>query len=877
VFIISSRRAGLRVHRLDNTPAVPRSQQTNHHIPVERMNCIPSAIAALALACAATLSAQSAVPTPRSVTKLEIGADRTLADWQQITGYFAALAAASPAVRVDTLGPTTERRPFIVATISTPANIARLAAIRSVQSKLADPRKLDAATEARAIAEQPTVVVISCNIHATEIASSQMSMELAYRLATNDTLQQALRDVVVLLIPSMNPDGEQLVTDWYRQSVGTKWEGGPLPWLYHHYVGHDNNRDWYMITQQETRLVSRMLYQSWFPEIFYDVHQQGSYGMRITVPPHVDPIDPFVDPLIVRGINQIGAKMSWELESRGKSGVGDGATYDLWWHGGARSAPTRHNMIGLLTEAASVKIASPITIASEELAGHERGLPRYERRVNFPNPWPGGVWRQRDIIDYELIAAEALIRLAADQRAEYVRNFIALGRKAVSAGAAGSPYAYRVSAGRDPEASRQLLEALRYGGVEMGTMKGSSDVFIPLAQPYRAHVMDLFEIQHFPKMERYPGGPVEKPYDVAGWTLPLQMGVDVSRVEKPISETLTLLQTMAPDFPATACAAAGSGRYVSLAASDTRSYGLAAEALVSGRAVRIAGNGSDARFVTEVPRTSAMTGCPPRRTSTMPTGSTIRRMPRVALYRPWTGNIDEGWTRFILEKERIPFAALTDSVVRAGKLSDLYDVILVPDMSFRDIHDGMSPSQVPPRYAGGLGDSGVAALDAFTRAGGTLVLLDRASELATSAMGVAVKRITVPREQDDADATSSGSSLYAPGSILRVLVDGTHYVARGMSDTAAVYFTNSVTFDVMAGSAVRVIARYPSNESDILLSGYLQGGSAIAGKAAAVEVPVGRGRVVMFGFRVQYRGQSYGTFKMLFNALLGEGDSAMQR
>lgn len=835
------------------------------------------AITSASLCAAATVQAQASAPTPRAVTKVEVGADRVLADWQQITQYFAALAAASPAVQVDTLGPTTEGRPFIVATISTPENIARLAEIKAVQAMLADPRKLDAATEARAVADQPAVIVISCNIHATEIASSQMSMELAYRLATNDSLQRALRGVVVLLIPSMNPDGEELVTRWYRGSVGTRWEGGPLPWLYHHYVGHDNNRDWYMITQQETRLVSRMLYQSWFPEIFYDVHQQGSYGMRMTVPPHVDPIDPFVDPLIVRGINQIGATMSWELESRGKSGVGDGATYDLWWHGGARSAPTRHNMIGLLTEAASVKIATPIVVLPNELAGGERGLPRYQRRVNFPNPWPGGTWRQRDIMDYELIAAEALVKLASDQRGEYVRNFVALGRKAVTSGRSEQPFAYRVSAGRDPEASRRLLEALRYGGIEMGTAAGSADVFIPLAQPYRAHVMDLLEIQHYPKIERYPGGPVERPYDVTGWTLPLQMGVTVSPVDGPVAP-LSPITAMAPDFPQAACGARGSGRYVSLAASDTRSYALVAGALSAGHPVRVAGSGSSARFVTELSPGVKVTGCAPTRVATMPTGETIRRLPRIALYKPWTGNIDEGWTRFVLEKERIPFVTLTDSMVRAGKLRDLYDVILVPDMSFREIHDGMSASQVPPRYAGGLGDAGVGELTTFARSGGTLVLLDRASELATAAMGADVRRITVPRQQDDeADATGAAGSLYAPGSILRVLVDGSRYVARGMSDTAAVYFTNSVTFDVPTGSTAQVIARYPERESDILLSGYLQGGSAIAGKAAAIEMPVGSGRVVMFGFRVQYRGQSYGTFKMLFNALLGEEGSTMRR
>lgn len=834
-----------------------------------------TSLAGLLALTTSVLSAQTTVPTPRAATGLDIGADRVLADWGQITGYFATLAKSSPAVRVDTLGPTTEGRPFVVATISTPENLRRLSAIRSTQAMLADPRRLGAAEEARAIAEQPVVLVISCNIHATEIGSSQMAMELAHRLATNDTLQGYLRNVVVLLIPSMNPDGEQLVTDWYRKGVGTKWEGGPLPWVYHHYVGHDNNRDWYMMTQGETKLVSRLLYQTWFPEIFYDVHQQGSNGMRITVPPHVDPIDPYVDPLIVRGINQIGAQMSWALESHGKSGVGDGATYDLWWHGGARSAPTRHNMIGLLTEAASARIASPLTLKPEELQGHARGLPRYERRVNFPNPWPGGTWRLRDIMDYELIAAEALVKLASDQRGEYVRNYVALGRKAIVAGSQ-APFGYRVSAGRDPEAARRMLEALRWGGVEMGTMAGSGDVFIPLAQPYRAHVMDLFDVQRFPKMERYPGGPVEPPYDVAGWTLPLQMGVTVTPIDSAVSARLVPVTAMAPEFPSSACASAGAGSYVVLDASDTRSYGIVARALAAHREVRVKGNGSGAQFVTAAPSERIVHGCVPRRTSTLPAGARMTRLPRIALYRSWTASIDEGWTRFLLDQERVPYVSLTDSVVKRGKLRDLYDVILVPDMSFREIRDGMSASQVPPQYAGGLGDAGIAELAAFVRAGGTLVLLDRASELATAALDVPVTRITVPRQGDE-NAQGAGSSLYAPGSILRVLVDQSSHVSRGMGDSAAVYFTNSVTFDVPAGSAAQVIARYPAQESDILLSGYLQGGSAIAGKAAAVEVPVGSGRVVMFGFRVQYRGQSYGTFKMLFNALLGEGDSTTRR
>jgi len=838
---------------------------------------------AAGIAVVSTARAQGPVPTPSAQTKLNIGADRVLADWSQITTYFNTLARSSPVVRVDTLGPTTEKRPLIVATISTPENVSRIEEIRTAQRLLADPRLLSAGAEARAIASQPTVLMISCNIHASEIASSQMAMELAYRLATNDTLQGYLKNVIVLLVPSMNPDGQDMVTQWYRQGVGTQWEGGPLPWLYHHYVGHDNNRDWYMVTQQETRLVTDFLYRRWYPEIFYDVHQQGANGMRLTVPPHIDPIDPNVDPIIVRGITQIGTQMSWALESHGKTGVGDRTRYDLWWHGGARSAPTRHNTIGLLTEAASAKVATPLTLGPADLTE----LPA-RPTVNYPNPWPGGTWRLRDIMDYELIAAEALVKLAAEQRQDYVRNFVALGRKSIAAGKNEKPYGYRISAGRDPEASRKLLEVLRLGGIEMGTIAGRPDVYVSLAQPYRAHVKDLLEPQRFPKIEQYPGGPVQRPYDVAGWTLPMQMGIAVTPIDTPITAALTQLTSLAPDFPPAACARAGvgtgAGRYVSLDASDTRSYGLVARALSAGRAVTVTGTGDRASFVTELPPGSRVGGCAPRRASARPRGLTsISRLPRIALYKSWTANIDEGWTRFVLEQQGIPFASIGDTVVKGGggKLRDLYDVILVPDMSFREIRDGMAASQVPPRYSGGLGEVGVAELAAFVRAGGSLVLLDRSSELATSALGVGVTRITVAPRLDDEVEEERGKGkhvpLYAPGSILRILVDGTHPVARGMSDTAAVYFTNSVTFDVPAGSPARVIARYPSREDDILLSGYLQGGDAIAGKAAAVEVPVGRGRVVMFGFRPQYRGQSYGTFKMLFNALLGGGDSTTRR
>jgi len=326
----------------------------------------------------------SLIPTPESVLGYRVGADRKLADWPQIVGYFEKLAAATPAVSIETLGKTTMGKPLIAAIISTPENVKRREEIFAAQRKLADPRILKSADEAALYAHQPAVLVIQCNIHSDEIASSQMAMELAYRLATNDTLQAELKSAVVILIPSVNPDGEEMVVEWYRSQLGTKWEGGEMPWIYNKYTGHDDNRDWFMMTQVETRLVTAALYKRWLPEIFYDVHQMGAEGARLFVPPFLDPVDPNIDPLIVRGIGLIGAEMSSALESRGKTGVVDHAVYDMWWHGGARSTPARHNMIGLLTEAASVKVATPIVQVDSELTGHERGLPKYERTVDFP-------------------------------------------------------------------------------------------------------------------------------------------------------------------------------------------------------------------------------------------------------------------------------------------------------------------------------------------------------------------------------------------------------------------------------------------------------------------------------------------------------------
>lgn len=815
-----------------------------------RLSCLGLLGAALTIVSAGR--AQTPIH-PREHLGFEVGADRKLADWPQITAYFARLAASSRSVHVDTLGPSTNGAPFIVTTISSPENIARLPAIRAGQALLADPRRLTPEDERRLLRDQPAVILINCNIHATEIASSQMAMELAWRLATNDTLQRHLRDLVVLLIPSQNPDGQHMVTEWYRRTLGTPFEGGPLPWIYHPYVGHDNNRDWYMVTQKETRLTTDLLYRRWWPEIVYDVHQMGSSGMRIFVPPMVDPINPNLDPVIVRGISLIGAQMAFALEQAGKSGVGDGISYDLWWHGGMRGTPTRHNMIGLLTEAASVRIATPIRQEASALTGHSRGLPKYEQRVNFPNPWPGGWWRLRDIVEYELIAAEALVQLAASKRTDFVRGFVALARRQITLGKNSKPAAYAIpKAQHDPGATLALVDVLRTGGVEVH--QTATEFVVRLDQPYRAHAKDLLEVQRFPRLERVPGGPVERPYDVAGWTLPLQMGVEITPLD-----TIPSRLTLVTDASSLRCSMPSGTP--ALLSRDTESYAPIFRTLAAGTSVYVA----DSLFLFAGPAASKAGFNPRACPITAPAHPIESRRSiephkhRIGLYRSWTSSMDEGWTRWLFEQFSVPFKTVRDSTIRAGNLRAAFDVLVIPDMSRNDIVRGMTAQQVPPEYASGLGEAGLAALKEFVAAGGRVLLFDSANEIAAD-LGVAGVELISAGGRD---------GPYAPGSILRAQVDPTHPIALGMRDTTSVYFTNSVTFKPRPDAQVTSVLWYPS-APEILQSGYLSGAESIASRSALLDAYVGSkgGRVVMFGFRPQHRGQPWGTFKLLFNALL---------
>ena len=644
--------------------------------------------AGLLVSASASAYAQRAapsVPTPASILGFEPGTDRKLPSWEQVVRYFKAIDAASPRVTVRTLGKTTMGRPFIAAFIGDPATLANLPRYREIQRKLADPRTRTAAERAGLIASGKNVVLITSSIHSTEVGGFMTPLRLADRLVRGeDEETRSIRaNTLVILVPSLNPDGVDIVGDWYRATLGTKYEGSSPPTLYHKYVGHDNNRDWYAFTQVETQLTIDSLHNVWHPEIVNDIHQQGSYGSRIFIPPYLDPIEPNVDPILMAGVNSMGMAMAWRMTAEGKTGIATNAAYDAWTP--ARAYQHHHGGIRILTETASAQLATPLDVPAESLT-ISRGYDARTSSWNFLSPWPGGQWRIGDIVDYQTSASWALLATAAHDRAAWLESFARVSERAVdgkrAAGREDWPVAFAIPAAqRDSVALATLLRILQRGQVEVhrstnpltvgATTVPAGSYIIPTAQPYGSFAKAMLERQHYPDLREYPGGPPRRPYDVTAHTLPLLLGVS----------TVTLADTM----PA-------------------------------------------------VGATIATVPAPPLSAPGLTNGTR-----RIALYRSYNPSMDEGWTRFVLEQYRIPYTSVVDRDIRAGGLSKRFDVIIIPDQSPSGLKRGATRENYPDSLKGGLGDAGATALNAFVNEGGTLVALNEASDYVIEILALPVK------------------------------------------------------------------------------------------------------------------------------------------
>jgi len=794
-----------------------------------------------------------AIPSPKSILGFNPGDDRTIADWEQIRNYFSVLDKSSNRVLIQTLGESTLKRPLIVAIISARENILALEKYKDIQQRLADPRKVTSNAERdRLIKEGKVVVAISCSIHSTEIVASQMSMQLAYELAVaeDSETKEILQNTILLLIPSPNPDGIDIVANWYRKTVGTKFEGREPPELYHHYAGHDDNRDWFMLNLKETRLITRLFWHEWFPEVVYDVHQQGSNGSRFFIPPFYDPANPNISPTLLRQVGLLGHKVAADLQSRGYKGVLTNALYDTWWHGGFRTAPYFHNSIGILSEAASARLMTPTSVTAEQLSrSSTRGMrSASESTTNFPDPWPGGTWRPKDIMSMELIAARSLLSMTAKYKDEYLSNFFALNKESIErVSKPDEPIAYLIPAGQGhDEAVAKMLGSLIEQGVEVYRLdqelhvtygpqflqrtnppneklgayrtiirtNGVSEVpagsyIIFLAQPQRSNVEALFEPQIYPN-RMTAQGEAERPYDVAGWTLPLQMGVDAPAITSIRERT-------------------------------------------SDRKLLLLNNGDVVRQDLALP---------PMKGERSPIKNPVSVSARVGIYKGNTGNMDEGWTRFVFDTFNVPYETIKDTQVRKGGLNANYDVVILPSQRSTEIVQGNASGSLPVEYTGGITEAGVNHLKEFVTNGGTLICFDASCDLP-------ITQFKLPLRNTLEGLRSS--EFYSPGSIVSLDVDTSSPSFQGIPNRLPAYFINSSAF-ASTDPSVKVIARYAKEE--VLLSGWLLGEDKLRGQIALAETNFGKGKVVLFAFRPQHRGQMWATLPLIWKAISSSQDQS---
>ena len=868
---------------------------------------------------AAALIGADKIPAPESILGFKPGADNKLATYDQAMAYFKALAASSKSIRLLEAGRTTQGRILYFALISDPRNLDRLDRYREIARRLAHPEGLTD-EQARALAlEGKAFVDIDGGCHSTEVAGAQMAPQLAYDLISRPDDPQnriILQNDVLVLFPTMNPDGQQMVGEWQQKNFGTPYEQSGLPRLYQEYVGHDNNRDGYMLNMIESRVMEHF-WRQWEPQIIYVHHQTAPFPARIWLPPFSDPIGLYAPYLSSREVNMIGMAIAKGLEERGKVGAIQGNAFDAWYPGYVDYAPIFKNIPAFWTETAG-NMAAPREYKLIDIPQNYRDL----RTQNlYVSPWPAGWWRFADAVAYDEIASLSVLEYAARYKESLLYNRFQAGRDQIAQGKKTAPYAYVISSRqRDPLAAVELLRRLAFGGVRISQLTAPAELagaaypagtwIVPADQEFAAMARELLDLQKYPDLRQYPGGPPLRPYDAAGWTLPLQMGVKWAALQTPLNdEVRARLKELGPrpdpkskpfpynmntvddaapfdsvpgigfDTDPTAAAIvpppgtiAGRGQALAVDPAQNNAYRAINKAWKTGGEIQFKAGSADggARFLirglTEAAQADLVRALALTAERTDAVGTPVKK-PRLGLFQPWSGSLDEGWTRWVLEQYGFEFAVLHPEDFHKP-LGDQVDVIILADDARVPLENasgpaagnrgGGAPRVVRPEYAYALSADDLKGLETFIRSGGRLVCFNAATRFAVQQLKLPVKNVTEGLK---------GEEFFLRGSIVEVGVDLIHPLMAGMPPKAAVFVDGSPAWATLEGFQGSVLARYAETGSP-LLSGFLIGEKVLQGKAAALECELDQGRVILIGFRPQWRAQSFGTFRVVFNAAL---------
>ena len=877
----------------------------------------------------ALLAAQT-ITSPDQFFGFRLGSDKHMARWDKIVEYYGVLEKQSGGrMKVINMGPTSEGNPFLAVVITAPANMQKLEHYRDINLKLSDPRGLTE-QQARAFAEEGKAVILqSMSMHATEIGGTQMAPELAFDLLNrkDEEARRILDNVIFIEVPCFNPDGEIMVTDWYNKQLGTPYEGSNPPWLYQKYAGHDNNRDAFQTNIPDSKYMAKLLFTEWKPEAYVDHHGMGPNQARIFLPPYAEPVRPMADPIVWRELAWYGAQMADKEEEAGLSGAINNAVYSGWGHFGFHWITPFHNIAGMLTESAASKLASPLYLDPDQLRGGARNMPTYDAETIFPNPWPGGWWHLRDIVDRQKVSAWATLDLAARNRETILFNAYLKAKRQTERGAAGKPSAYLVSAiQHDPLTSVKFINKLLVQGIEIqragkafSTSNGMSypagSFVVSMAQPKMGLIRYLMGRTFFPDnywTREKDGSPI-RPYDMATDTMFEYMGVRVDPVDEPVEASLEVVKE--PVRVVGEVSKSSNGYVLDGRLNDSfRAANLLFDKNVSLRRVDKGAKGLRPGDFLVPPGNEADLQTIARETGVdfKPLAAAVAEgvhntgRLRIAMYQRYGGgNIDEGWTRFVLEEFKFPYKSIFDPEIKAGNLKDKYDVLIIPNDSTQAITGEAPPvtapaagggrggrggagggaaegaaappaaqaaaggrgaggeggrgGPTPPEYRTGLGTQGVNAIREFVQKGGTLVTFNAATAFPIDRLGIGVRNVLTGKTTKE---------FWCPGSTLKVTFDNTNPIAYGMPAKGLALFLNSPAFEITAQDAegYETVARYA--EREVLESGWLVGEENLARKSAVISAKSGEGRVVLIGFPAQHRAQMHSTYKLVFNTLV---------
>ncbi|MCP4723918.1 MAG: hypothetical protein GY863_02720 [bacterium] len=807
----------------------------------------------------------SNIPTPESVIGFKPGTEYRLANWDQISRYFNALGEASDRIEVTEVGKTPMGNPMLVALISSPENLRNKERIKDIQHKLADPRKTRDSELPALVREGKTVVLMTFSLHGSECGASQMSNILAYQLATqNDPItRQILDNVMIVMFPSANPDGVQLIADHYMSYIN-KGEMQPpsLPRVYNKYVGHDNNRDWYMLTQDESKLIAHQLYDVWQPEIVFDMHQMGNSGARFFLPPFADPINPVIHPLIVRQLALIGGYFSTDLIAEGYPWVENQSRFSMWWHGGMRTAPYFHNMIGILTEAASANLASPVP--------PRPNAPAVPATINYPVPWQHDrPWTITDIVEQDRVAALALLKAAARNKDMFLNNYYIMNKDAIEKGNNEKPFAYIIPPDQhDKGATVYFLEIMLKQATEFkeavedfyagGKRYPKGSIIAYLAQPARPHVEAIFSTQKYPSN-------LGQPYDITGWTLPLQMGVEYDKIDsqfeadtRPYDRALPVISGYSDEKPKTFYLGVNSidhFRAVNRLVKNkykgemlTEPFELNGITLQPGSFV-FKKKGKIEEEINRIKEEMSLTLIESKDSDK--SGSVKFKAPRIAMIDN-PRSMDLGWMRWLLEDNEFDYSLLYTDEILEGKLNKNYDVILVTtqpiskdDTQTSDRRRGTEGTQTP-------GEASLKIRE-FVEKGGTAVSWGRSANYLINALGLDIQS-AVPRAER--------RKFNIPGSVLKININTEHPVTYGMQDETYIFFRRNDAWKAGQGT---VLGRFPSENP--LVSGFTAGDDFIISTPGVIYEKFGKGKVVLINFEPTFRAQPVSTFKLVFNSI----------